>query len=118
MNIKIIVLPILVALSFLFGACAEQTIEVPDAVDGAVEEGFKGIEQGAEDAVDAVQDGAKDLRKGAEDAVDAVQDGAKDLRKGAEDAAGAAQDGIKQGVEDAGNAINDLGDKIPGSKSE
>ncbi len=93
MNIKVktIAVPAFVALSLLFGACADQTIETPDAVDGAVQEGVEGIEQGAQDAGNAVEGGLKDLQKGAEDA------------------AGAAKDNVEQGLEDAGNAVEDLG---------
>ncbi|MEM7756884.1 MAG: hypothetical protein AAF298_01955 [Cyanobacteria bacterium P01_A01_bin.40] len=103
MNIKIknLAIPAFVALSLAVTACSgNQTIENPDAVDGAVQDGIEGVEQGAEDAGDAVQDGAKNLQK---------------------DATGAAQEGldnVKQGVDDAGNAIKDLGDKIPGTQSE
>ncbi|MGB5631282.1 MAG: hypothetical protein WBM86_00710 [Waterburya sp.] len=107
MNIKIktLAVPTFVALSLVFTACAgNQTIESPDAVDGA---GQDGIEQNLEDAGNTIKDGA-------EDAGNAIEDGAKDLQKEAEDAAGAAQ----EGVEDAGNAIKDLGDKIPGTESE
>lgn len=88
-----------VALSFVFGACAEQTIESPDAVDGAVEEGVEGIEQGAEDAGNVVEDNFKGLEKDAGDAADKVQDG------------------IKEGLEDTGNAAEDLGDEIPSSEN-
>ena len=111
MNIKVktIAVPAFVALSLLFGACADQTIETPDAVDGAVQEGVEGIEQGAQDAGNAVEGGLKDLQKGAEDAAGAVEGGLKDLLKGAEDAAGAAKDNVEQGLEDAGNAVEDLG---------
>ncbi|MGD1918217.1 MAG: hypothetical protein ACFCAD_04640 [Pleurocapsa sp.] len=111
MNIKVktIAVPAFVALSLLFGACADQTIETPDAVDGAVQEGVEGIEQGAQDAGNAVEGGLKDLQKGAEDAAGAVEGGLKDLQKGAEDAAGAAKDNVEQGLEDAGNAVEDLG---------
>ncbi|MEM9508333.1 MAG: hypothetical protein AAGA16_11725 [Cyanobacteria bacterium P01_E01_bin.35] len=121
MNIKIknLAVPAFIALSLAVTACAgNQTIENPDAVDGAVQDGIEGVEQGAEDAGDAVQEGLENLQNGAEDAGDAVQDGAKNLQK---DATGAAQEGldnVKQGVDDAGNAIKDLGDKIPGTQSE
>ena len=100
MNIKIktIAVPIFVALSLIFAACADQTIETPDAVDDTVEEGVEGIEQGAEDAGNAVEDGLKGLEKDAGDA------------------AGAAQDGIKEGLENTGNAIEDLGEEIPSNK--
>ena len=101
MNIKIkaLAVPMFVALSLVFGACAEQTIEAPDAVDGTVEEGVEGIEQGAEEAGNAVEDNLKDLEKGAGDAADA------------------AQDGIKEGLENTGNAVEDLGDEIPSSEN-
>ncbi|MEM8829793.1 MAG: hypothetical protein AAGE96_10600 [Cyanobacteria bacterium P01_G01_bin.19] len=113
MNIKVknIAVPAFVALSLLFGACADQTIESPDAVDGAVQEGVEGIEQGAEDAGNAVEGGLDNLQQGAEDAGNAIEDGAKNLQKGAEDAAGAAKDSVNKGLEDAGNAIEGLGEE-------
>ena len=113
MNIKVktIAVPAFVALSLLLGACGDQTIESPDAIDGAVQEGVEGIEQGAEDAGAAVEGGLKDLQKGAEDAGTAVEGGLKDLQKGAEDAAGTAKDNVQQGLEDAGNTIEDLGEE-------
>ena len=113
MNIKVktIAVPAFVALSLLFGACGDQTIESPDAVDGAATEGIEGIEQGAEDAGNAVEGGLKDFQKGAEDAAGSIEDGAKDFQKGAEDAAGAAKDNVQQGLEDAGNTIEGLGEE-------
>lgn len=101
MNIKIktIAVPLFVALSLIVGACSEQnTIESPDSIDGAVQDGLEGVEQGADDAGNAIEDGLKDLEKGAEDA------------------AGAAQDGLKEGVKDTGSAIEDLGEEIPNSE--
>ena len=100
MNIKIktIAVPLFIALSLIIGACSDQTIESPDSVDGAVQDGVEGVEQGADDAGNAIEDGLKDLEKGAEDA------------------AGAAQDGLKEGVENTGSAIEDLGEKIPSSE--
>ena len=62
-KIKIITLPLLITLSLIFGACADQTIETPDAVDDAVQEGVEGVEQGAEDAGQAIEEGVKDLEK-------------------------------------------------------
>ena len=97
-KIKNIAFPLFVALSLIFGACADQTIESPDSVDGAVQEGVEGIEQGADDAGNAIDEGLKDLNKNAEDA------------------AGAAQDGLKEGVENSGNAIENLGEEIPSSE--
>ena len=95
MNIKIktIAFPLLVSLSLVFGACADQTIEAPDAVDGAVQEGIESVEQGAEDAGNAIKDGAMDLEKN-------------------------VKDGVKQGKEEAGNAIKGLEEKVPDKKSE
>ena len=109
MNIKVktIAVPAFVALSLLFGACENQ-IESPDAVDGAVQEGVEGIEQGAEDAGNAIEGGFNDLQQGAEDAGNYVEDGAKDLQKGAEDAAGAAKDTVEEGLDDAGSAVDGL----------
>lgn len=113
MNIKIktIAFPLLVSLSLVFGACADQTIEAPDAVDGAVQEGIESVEQGAEDAGNAIKEGVKDLEKSAEDAGNAIKDGAMDLEEN-------VQDGVKQGKEEAGNAIKGLEEKVPGKKSE
>ena len=110
MNIKVktIAVPAFVALSLLFGACGDSAIESPDAVDGGVQEGVEGIEQGAEDAGNAVDSGLEDLEQGAEDAGNAIEDGAKNLQKGAEDAAGAAKDTVEEGFEDAGNAIESI----------
>lgn len=110
-TIKTIAVPLLVSISLVFGACADQTIEAPDAVDGAVQEGVEGIEQGAEDAGSAIKDGVKDLEKSAEDAGSAIKDGAKDLEKN-------VKEGVDQGTEDAGNAIKGLGEKMSGSEKE
>ena len=111
MNIKVktIAVPAFVALSLLFGACADQTIESPDAVDGAATEGVEGIEQGAEDAGNAVDGGLNDLETGAEDAGNYVEDGAKNLQKGVEDAAGDVKNTVEDGLDDAGNAVDGLG---------
>lgn len=108
MNIKIktVAVSMLVALSFIFGACADQTIETPDAIDDAVNEGVEGIQEGAEDAGSAIKEGAE-----------GIQEGAKDLEKSAEDAIDSVQDGVKQGTKDAGKAIKDLGDKMPSSEN-
>ena len=97
-KIKTIAVPAFVALSLILGACSEQTIEAPDSVDGAVQDGVEGVEQGADDAGNAINDGLKDLNKNAEDA------------------AGAAQDGLKEGVENTGNVIEGLGEEIPSSE--
>lgn len=97
-HIKSIAVPLFVALSLIFGACGDQTIESPDSIDDGVQESIEGVEESADDAGNAIDDGLKDLEKGAEDA------------------AGAAQDGLKQGVEDTGNAIEGLGEEIPSSE--
>ena len=110
MNIKITV-PALIALSLMFGACSQQTIETPDAVNDDIEQGVENVEQGADDAGNAIEEGARDTG-------DAVEEGLKDLEKGAEDAAGAAQDGLKQGLEDTGNAVENLGEEIPSTEGE
>jgi len=50
MNIKLktVAVPAFVALSLVFTACAgNQTIEAPDAIDGAVQDGIEGVEKGA-----------------------------------------------------------------------
>ena len=77
MNIKNLTIPTLIGLSLLFGACAEQNIEAPDA--SGIQEGIEGIEQGAEDATDAIKSGVEDLEKGAEDVTDAANDAVKEL---------------------------------------
>ncbi len=93
MNIKNLTVPTLIGLSLLFGACAEQNIETPDA--SGVQEGIEGIEQNVEDANDTIQDGVKELQKGAEDATGAVQGGMDNIKQSAEDATGAATDAVK-----------------------
>ena len=102
MNIKVktIAVPAFVALSLLFGACADQSIESPDAVDGATE--------GIEDAGSAIEGGLNDLETGAEDAGNYVEDGAKDLQKGVEDAAGDVKNTVQEGLDDASSAVDGL----------
>lgn len=100
MNIKTLTVPVLVALSLIFGACSEQTIETPDAVNDDLEQGVENVEQGAEDAGNAIDEGLKDLDKEAEDA------------------GAAAQDGLKEGLEETGNAIENLGEEIPSTEGE
>ena len=106
-----ITVPALIALSLVFGACGEQTIETPDAVNDDIEQGVENVEQGADDAGNAIEEGAQDTG-------DAVDGGLKDLEKGAEDAADAAQDGLKQGLEKTGNAVENLGEEIPSSEEQ
>lgn len=121
MNIKIknLTVPAFVALALTVTACSgSSNIETPDAVDGAVQDGIEGVEQGVEDAGSAIQDGAENLQQGAEDAGSAIQDGAKDLQKGAQDAAQEGLDNVQQGVDEAGKAIKELGDKVPGTEGE
>lgn len=118
MNIKTLAVPAFVALSLVFTACAGNQIETPDAVDNGGQEGIEGVEQNVNEAGDAVQDGLEDLKNSAEDATGAVEDGAKDLGKDLEDAAGTAKDGIEQGIDDAGNAVEELGNEVPGNETE
>jgi len=118
MNIKSLAVPAFVAMSLLFTACAGSQIEAPDAVDGAAQDGIEGVEQGANDAGDAVNGGLDNLKNGAEDATGAIEDGAKDFGKGLEDAAGSAKDNAEQGINDAGNAVDDLGNELPGAETE
>ena len=70
MNIKIktLAVPMFIALSLIVGACGDPTIESPDAVDGAVQDGVEGIEQGAEDAGNAVEGAIDDAGNAIEDA--------------------------------------------------
>ncbi len=120
MNIKVktVAIPAFVALSLLFGACADQTIETPDAVDDAAQEGIEGVEQGMEDAGNAVEDGLNNLEEGAKDAEKTLEDGLKNLEKSAEDPAGMVQDEVNQGLEDAGNNIENLENEVPGAEAE
>ena len=118
MNIKTLVVPAFVAMSLIFTACAsDQQIETPD-VDGAVQDGIEGVEQGAGEAGDAIDGGLENLENGAEDATGAIEDGAKDLGKDIKDGAGAAKDGIQEGIDDAGNAVDELGNEVPGNEAE
>ena len=120
MNIKVktVAIPAFVALSLLFGACADQTIETPDALDGAAQEGVEGVEQGMEDAGNAVEDGLNNLEEGAKDAEKTLEDGLKNLEKSAEDGVDMVQDGVNQGLEDAGNTIENLENEVPGAEAE
>lgn len=115
MNIKKLTVPVFVALSLVFTGCATggNQIEAPDAVDGAIQDGIEGIEQGASEAGDAIEGGLENLQEGAEDATNAVEDGAKGLQKGAGDAAGKIKEGVNQGVEETEKAVKELGDKLP-----
>ena len=119
MKIKSLAVPAFVAMSLLFTACAgDQTIETPDAVDGAVQDGVEGVEQGASDAGDAIDGGLNDLENSADDAGSAIENGAKDLGKDLEGAAGSAKDGIDRGINDAGNAIEELDTEAPSNEPE
>lgn len=119
MNIKSLAVPAFVAMSLVFTACAgNQTIETPDAVDGAVQDGIEGVEQGANDAGDAINGGIDNLKNSADDAGSAIEDGAKGLGKDIEDAAGTAKDGLDQGIEDAGNAFEELDTETPDIETE
>ena len=73
MNIISLSIPFFVVLSLIFGACSDQTMETPDAVNDDVNEGIENVEQGAEDAGDAVDEGMNDLEEGAENAADEAQ---------------------------------------------
>lgn len=73
MNIRSLIIPFFVALSLVFGACSDQTMETPDAVNDDIDEGIENVEQGAEDAGDAVDEGLNDLEEGAEDAAEEAQ---------------------------------------------
>jgi hypothetical protein len=68
MNIKIktLAVPMFVALSLIVGACGDQTIESPDAVDDAAQDAVEGIEQGAEDAGNAIEDAGDDVEDASE----------------------------------------------------
>lgn len=118
MNIKNLVVPAFVALSLVFTGCAGSQIETPDAVDGAVQDGVEGVEAGAEDAGNAINGGIDNLKQGAEDATGAVKEGAKDLGKDIEGAAGTAKDNAQQGLDNAGNAVENLGNEAPGNEAE
>jgi len=120
MNIKSLAVPAFIAMSLLFTACdtGNQTIEAPDAVDGATQDGIEGVEEGANDTGDAIDGGLDSLENNAEDAGSAIEDGAKGLGKDLEGAAGSAKDGLEQGLDDTGNAVDDLGNEIPGTETE
>jgi hypothetical protein len=47
-----------------------------------------------------------------------VQDGLKNLQKGAEDTTGTVKEGIEKGAEDAGKAVEDLGNELSGDQSQ
>ena len=76
MNIKIkaLAVPVFVALSLIFGACAERATESPDGVDGTLQDGVEGVEEGAEDAGGAIEDAGDDAGNAIEDAGDDVED--------------------------------------------
>ncbi|MEL6496534.1 MAG: hypothetical protein AAFQ41_15640, partial [Cyanobacteria bacterium J06623_7] len=80
MNIKTLAVPAFVAMSLIFTACAgDQQIEAPDAIDGAVQDGIEGVEEGVNNAGDAINGGIDSLKNSAEDAGSAIEDGAKGL---------------------------------------
>lgn len=118
MNIKNLAIPTFVALSLVFTGCAGDRVESPDAVDGAVQEGVEGVEQGANEAGEAIDGGLDNMEQGAEDAAGAIEDGAKDLGKDIEDAAGSAKDGLQQGLNNAGNTVEELENEVPGKEAE
>ena len=118
MNIKNLAVPAFVALSLVFTGCAGSQIEAPDAVDGAVQDGVEGVEEGAGEAGNAVNGGLDNIKQGAEGAAGSAKDGAKDLGKEIEGAAGSAKDNVQKGLDNAGNAAKDLGNKAPGNEVE
>ena len=118
MNIKNLAIPTFVALSLVFTGCAGSQIETPDAVDDTMQDGVEGVEQGAGEAGNAIDGGIDNMEQGAEDATGAIEDGTKDLGKDIEDAAGTAKDNVQQGLDDAGNAVENLGNEAPGNEAE
>lgn len=109
MNIRNLTVPVVLGLSLLFVGCGDTTtIKAPEGtqgLDGQIQEGIEGVEQGAEDATGAVKDGMDSLQQGAED-------GLKGLQKGTEDATGAVQDGMDNLQQEAENATDDLGNTL------
>lgn len=69
MNLKKIILPLILGLSFLFGACQEST-QAPESSGDAGE----AVENAGDDAGDAVEDAGDDAKDAVEDAGDAVED--------------------------------------------
>lgn len=67
MNFKKVTLPLILSLSFLFGAC--QQTQTPDN-EGAESQ----IEEGVDDAGNAIEEGVDDAGDAIEDAGDAVED--------------------------------------------
>ena len=109
MKIKNLTVPMILGLSLLFVGCSNTTqIETPEGtqdLEGQIQEGIEGIEQGAEDATGAVEDGMDSLQQGTEE-------GLKGLQKGAEDATGAVKDGMDNLQQSAEDATQDLGDTL------
>ncbi|MGF1589081.1 MAG: hypothetical protein ACFCU7_07530 [Pleurocapsa sp.] len=71
MNIKTFAVPLFVALSLIFGACAEQTetpnTTVDDTLQQDAEDAGNTVEQGAEDAGNTVEQGAQDAGNAVDD---------------------------------------------------
>ena len=65
-----------------------------------------------------LQTAKKYLEEGAKDAEKTLEDGLKNLEKSAEDPAGMVQDEVNQGLEDAGNNIENLENEVPGAEAE
>ena len=114
MNIKSFAIPAFVAMSLIFTACTgnNSQVETPGAIDGTLQDGIEGVEEGAGNATDAINGGLENIKEGAEGATGAIEDGAKNLGKEVEGAADWAKDGVNQGIEDAGNAIDELGNEV------
>ena len=70
MNFKKVILPLILGLSFLFGACEGESTQTPDNDGGAGD----AIEDAGNDAGDAVEDAGDDAGDAVEDAGDAVED--------------------------------------------
>jgi hypothetical protein len=68
-TIKILGLPLIIALSLFVGACSET--ETPGTT-GEPEAGEQ-IEEGAEDVGEGVEEGAEDVEEGIEDAGDEIE---------------------------------------------
>ena len=65
-KIKALAVPMFVALSLIFGACADRAVESPEGVDGAVQDGVEGVEEGVEDAGSAIEDAGDDVEDASE----------------------------------------------------
>jgi hypothetical protein len=94
--IEKVTLPLVLSLSFLFGACQPESTQTPN------NEGVESqIEKAGEDAGKAIEEAGKDAGKTIEDAKKATEEGLND-----------AGNTIKESVNNAGEAIEEAGKSI------